>query len=522
MITQAAKSPRPTPTAWDWWVAGCILMLAALVFGRDILALPLWNDEAYTLLEITGNLSLDALVAWPQGVVGVEQLMGIFSGLSGMGELAQILRAMDVHPPLYYQVAWAWAWLWGASLEAVRFLSLLCALGAAALWYGTMRRVMGIYALIGLVVVVCAPPFAYAAVNARNYGWVLLLVVIVLVCIHKAWERVRAGHHAHAWLGLAGIVAALALASHYFTALLMGPLLLATALWAGRRGWKGVCVGVAAMAGAVWAIAPFIAVQFGARPAQYNGFTEVLPEVLSLLRAASNQFSVLPSPLGTMGVFCITLVLLASLMWATLRSPWSVARVYGIGVLGFFVALFSLFWYTDKTLRIFDAPRYAMFVLPGFAWLLAHALWLGGQRLPGRGGAVLVGSVAAGLAVLGLSARLDPPSLSQPWSWVEMVEGRTAIMAQMTRPGDLVVFTSGDYAMMPPLVAPLPSGIPAIMADRADDMPLLEGALADATRVALIKTLSTSPEGYDASHKRVVAVMEAAGFVEQGDVWIRP
>jgi len=507
---------------WDWWVAGCILLLAGLVLGYDIFTLPLWSDEAYTLLEVTGNLPLDGVLDWPRGVVGVEEMMRIFSGVSGADQLAEVLRRMDVHPPLYYHVARFWVQAFGSSLEALRLLSLLCALGAAALWYGTMRRVMGIYALPGLMVVVCAPPFAYAAVNARNYGWVLLLVVIVLVCIHKAWERVRAGDHAHVWLALAGIVAALALCSHYFTALLMGPLLLTVALWAGRRGWKGVCVGGAAMAGAVWVVAPFITVQFGARPAQYNGFTEVLPEVLSLLRAASNQFSVLPSPLGTLWVFCATLVLLAALAWAALRSPWPVSRVYGLGALGFFMAFFALFWYTDKTLRIFDAPRYAMFVLPIFAWLLAHALWLIGQHLSHRGVCILVGASAVGLAGMGLSARLDPPSLSQPWSWVQMVEGRTAIFAQMTQPGDLVVFTNGDYAMMPPLVVPLPSGVAAIMADRADDMALLERALADATRVALIKTLSTAPVGYDASHKRVVAVMKAAGFVERGDVWIRP
>jgi mannosyltransferase len=180
---------------------------------------------------------------WYDEAVTVDLLR---HGLIGM--LRRIPNSEST-PPLYYVLAWLWSKPFGSGEVGVRSLSALCGTCAIPAAYAaaaelTTRR-------IGLVVAALAafnPLLIWYSQEARSYALVALLTALSLYAFARLLRRPSRGA-----LYLWGASAALALATHYFAAFVVGP----EAMWLlARRRRAATGVAVAAVALVALALLP--------------------------------------------------------------------------------------------------------------------------------------------------------------------------------------------------------------------------------------------------------------------------
>jgi uncharacterized membrane protein len=137
-------------------------------------------------------------------------------------------------PPLYYVLAWLWARLFGTSEAGLRSLSaLLGTLAAVAAYYAAREFFGRRSALIAGALVAVNPFFVWNSQEARSYSLLVLLATLSLWALGRAL-RLRSGRALLVW----ALIAALALATHYFAVFLLVP----EAIWLlyavrGRATW---------------------------------------------------------------------------------------------------------------------------------------------------------------------------------------------------------------------------------------------------------------------------------------------
>ena len=134
--------------------------------------------------------------------------------------------SLDVHPPLYYWLLKIWSFIFGSSDVALRSMSLFFALVALLFGYLLLRKMFGQkVALATLPLVALSPVLVRYAQEMRMYTMVLaigLAATYVLLLIREKPTRNR-------WI-LYGVLVALGMWTHYFTAL----------IWLGHWVWRAI------------------------------------------------------------------------------------------------------------------------------------------------------------------------------------------------------------------------------------------------------------------------------------------
>lgn len=180
MSRPSRKKPPLTP---EVILLTCILLLAAglrfVLLGRN----SIWLDEAV--------------------VAGATQ--------AGWQDILPLLRAGDVHPPLYYLLMKAWADVAGRGEAALRVPSACFSLASVALTYALMRRISsGSVSLMSALLVATAPFAIMSGQEARMYPLLGMLALAATLALLLGVE----GNRWHHWVVYTA-AAALMVSTHY-------------------------------------------------------------------------------------------------------------------------------------------------------------------------------------------------------------------------------------------------------------------------------------------------------------------
>jgi hypothetical protein len=171
-------------------LAGIALLAAALRFAT-LDAQSFWFDEATTVHLLRMDL----------------------------GDMLSAIPDSESTPPLYYVLAWFWTKLFGTGEVGVRSLSALAGTATIPVVYAVgVRMVTPRVGLIAAGLAAANPLLVWYSQEARAYALLVLLSALTLMVLPRALERPTAGRLI-SW----AVLAALALATHYFAVFIVVP-----------------------------------------------------------------------------------------------------------------------------------------------------------------------------------------------------------------------------------------------------------------------------------------------------------
>jgi hypothetical protein len=255
------------------WAILLVLAVALLALGGGAALRSTEYDETYTRLVTSPVPRPD----WPAAPFTPEQVAPLLAAVAPPAVIAENLRSTDVHPPLYFWLAGAWRAAGGTSVEALRALSVLLALGAVAAFMAA-AHLAGLPAAATGLATALAYGFAYTGGVARGFALAHFLLGLATFGILLAWQRRRAAEAVLAGLAAGGASFANYLAAFPAAAIIAWPLV-------APLPWR-IRLRLLAAAGA-----PFLLVQAGnlhfflaqrdSRPGQFEPFAPL--EALALL-----------------------------------------------------------------------------------------------------------------------------------------------------------------------------------------------------------------------------------------------
>ncbi|MHB8491283.1 MAG: glycosyltransferase family 39 protein [Solirubrobacteraceae bacterium] len=177
------------------WVLGGIVLLGAAIRFSTLGQQSFWLDEAVTW-HIVAN---------------------------GLGHVLTAVPRTESTPPLYYILLWLWSRAFGLSEFGLRSFSALCGtLAIPVMWAVGRRMASARVGTIAALLTAVNPLLFWYSQEARAYQLMLVLSAASLLALVWAIER-PTNRRVLAW----GVIAAAALCSHYFAALVIVP----EALW---------------------------------------------------------------------------------------------------------------------------------------------------------------------------------------------------------------------------------------------------------------------------------------------------
>jgi mannosyltransferase len=227
----AATPPREAVAPTPWLALGAIVVLAAVLRFATLRTQSVWFDEAATW----------DLVRRP------------------FGEMLRRIPDGESNPPLFYVLEWGWTRAFGDGEAGLRSLSALAGLLTVPVAYAIARRAAGGVVAAGLAagaLVAVNPLLVWFSQEARSYSLATLLSAVTLLLFQRALGDARARLLA-GW----AIVAALALATHYFAAFVLVPEAV-WLLWRHPRRREALAA-VGALAAAGLALLPLLLAQAG-------------------------------------------------------------------------------------------------------------------------------------------------------------------------------------------------------------------------------------------------------------------
>ena len=241
---------RWSPTASARLVLLAIVVLAAALRFAALGHQSFWLDEAYTERILDGSLS----------------------------HVVDVVPHTESTPPLYYLLAWAWTRAFGLAEPGVRSFSALAGTLTVPVVYLVGRRLAGrAAALVAAGLVAVHPLMVWYGQEARAYALLVLLCAVTLLALVHLLEG-----DGGRWWAVWAVSAALAVATHYFGLLLIGPELVL--LLVARRGdpwrWAAAALVVATTA----ALAPLALEQRGTGHADYIGDSSLVTRTLQLAK----------------------------------------------------------------------------------------------------------------------------------------------------------------------------------------------------------------------------------------------
>jgi hypothetical protein len=263
-----------------------VLLVALAALGAGAALRSTEYDETYTRLVTSPIPRPD----WPATPFTPAEAAPVLDAVAGPAQVARNLRQTDVHPPLYFWLAGAWRAVGGTSVEALRGLSVLLALGAVAAFMAA-ACVAGLPPVATGLATALAYGFAYTGGVARGFALAHLLLGLGALGILLAWRRQR-GREAF-WGGLAAGGASFAnYLAAFPAAALVGWLLVAPMPWARRLR---LLAAAALPFGLIQAAnLDFFLAQRDSRPDQFEPFAPIEALVLLVQFNLANLFGGLP------------------------------------------------------------------------------------------------------------------------------------------------------------------------------------------------------------------------------------
>lgn len=347
-------------TAWNRVALGGILALAAAVRFATLRTQSVWFDEAATW----------DLVRRP------------------FGELLHQLPKGESTPPLFYALEWVWTRVFGDGPAGLRSLSALAGLLTIPVAYAIARRAAAGIALAGLAaaaLVAVNPLLVWFSQEARSYALATLLSAVALLLTLRAQEDRRPRVLA-AW----ALAAALALATHYFTAFVLAPQALWLLLRHPRR--RAAIGAVAALVAVGLALLPLLIAQSG-NPYDIAGTSLALRVVQVPKQLLLGYRGPLALPFGLVGA-----LLVAAAAWLLVHRTRPPARerallLVAVGLIGVALPLLAALGGADYL--------NARNVLPALIPLLAAlGVACGASARPRAGLALLSALCAISLAIV--------------------------------------------------------------------------------------------------------------------------
>lgn len=151
---------------------------------------------------------------------------------AGFGHVISTVPRTESTPPLYYVLVWIWSRAFGTGEVGLRSFSALCGTLMIPTVWALGRRLFSERAgLIAAVLVAVNPLLVWFSQEARAYSMLALMGALSLLALVRALEQPT-----HRRLLAWGVVAALALCTHYFSAVVVGPEAVALVGLLVRRG----------------------------------------------------------------------------------------------------------------------------------------------------------------------------------------------------------------------------------------------------------------------------------------------
>ncbi len=328
------------------------MVLAAIIISLvsatiHLRSSSIWYDEAITMLTTSGHAQLN----W---ALGLAQ----FKPSANLTKIVSELYEQDVHPPLYFWTLALWRVAFGESLEIARALSALFILGTLGLLYRLALDLRLRWAPIPVVVYALSAVGLRYAYNARPYAMVSFLIVLTLLSAHRESK----------WTGLC---AAACIATHYFAALCVLPILFWQCLvkWKSNRRWVWLTAISFAICDAP--LIPLLRVHIGARPLQYPGFGIFHEEMWALLKGSME--SIMPStwlPCWTIALTVAGSFVAFGCWWAYKRNKLLVPFAYGAFLCGFLLLAIV----TNKSIAKMPTDYYLGIAAPFVALLIGYGV----------------------------------------------------------------------------------------------------------------------------------------------------
>jgi mannosyltransferase len=238
-----------------------------------------------------------------------------------LGHMLSALPDSERTPPVYYVLAWFWTRLFGSGEVGLRSLSALVGTLTVPIVFLLAKRVAGDRAgLIAATLTAVSPILVWYSQEARSYG------LLVFLTAASVWLSLRAREtRSPRWIVGWGVVACLAIATHYFASFVVvfEVLLIVGTGVRGRVLWA-----VLAVLGTVQlALAPLAAYQ--ARTHEAGDYITATPLSSRVVDIPKRFLLGEPgAPAGTAGIFAVVLfVLLAITAWLFLkRLPVDIRR----------------------------------------------------------------------------------------------------------------------------------------------------------------------------------------------------
>jgi len=345
------------------------MLASAVLAWLHIRSASIWYDEVITLLTVSGHPVPD----WSLG-------MQLFKPSGDLLKILSDLYHYDVHPPLYFWVLALWRLVFGASLEAARSLSAIFTLATLFLIYRYSVRAGMRWPSAPVVIYALSAAGIRYAYNARSYALACFLIVLTLLLAQRKSR----------WTSVA---AAACVATHYFAALCVAPIVLIAALqaWKSDRRWSlWTAFSFAALCSPLTIL---VANHVGARPHQYPQFGVFRKELHALATAAAR--GVMPSSL--LWRYWFLALILAQLL-ALIGGIYLLYRrqfVLPLTYLAFLGAFLLLAVVTHKSIMKMPNDYYVGVGAPLLALLLAYGIeaipWSG----PVLAAAIVVGTLTA-------------------------------------------------------------------------------------------------------------------------------
>jgi hypothetical protein len=360
-------------TAMDTHTAGLCIVLATLIGSAIVASIHLhdssiWYDEAITLLTTSGHAKLN----WALG-------MAQFKPSANFSNIVSELYQQDVHPPLYFWTLALWRVAFGQSLEVARSLSAVFTLGTLWLLYQVGKHWVMKWAYVPVVLYAVSSVGLRYAYNARPYAMVSFLIVLTIFLARRRSN----------WTG---VCAAACMATHYFAALCVVPILLAETVleWKTNRRWA--LINWLSFLCCCAPLIPLLLIQFRARPLQYTGFASLHSELHALWEGAME--SIMPStwlPGWTIALLLASGFALSGMWYLHRRRQWALPFVYVSFLLGIFLLAIA----TNKSFVQMPADYYLGIAAPILALLVGFGVNVLPKASPLLAAVLVVGTVTA-------------------------------------------------------------------------------------------------------------------------------
>jgi mannosyltransferase len=348
-----------------------------------------------------------------------ETFTAIFTGRDLDGLLSGVADAEST-PPLYYLLAWVWAWVFGTGEVGLRSLSALLGTATVPAAYLAGSALLSRRAgLIAAAMVAVSPLMVWYSQEARAYA---LLALLGAVCL---WLFVRAlddpqRRQLLAW----GLVAALAVLTHYYALFLVGPMAIWLLVRAGPTRW--VVAAVAAPVVVAGALTPLALAQHG-----HGGASAVSAEPLAeRVEATARKFLTgeYGGPVGGLTHLAALLVLAAVLLLIARGTPALRRRAAIAAGLGAFAVVAPL-------IAALAGVDYFTSRYPLAAWLPLALVCAAGMATRGRLGPLLAVLLCGLLLAISVAVSLDPELQRDDWrSMAEALEPQQEARAIVVAP----------------------------------------------------------------------------------------